>query len=66
MRSKQIEIFIRVLPCGYSHINLTNKGVAEIQRRRVLVATERPFAPQAALKSEMNVPLLEPATHVLT
>jgi hypothetical protein len=58
MRSKRREICIRILPCGYSHIQFDQqKGVAEIQRRRALVAVEFPLASQCH-SSEMNGPTI--------
>ena len=65
MRFEQTEFRIRVLPCGQCHIQPTNKGAAEIRRRRVLFASERPFVPRCTFSSEMNVPLLQRETHVL-
>jgi hypothetical protein len=50
---------MRLLP----HQISATKGVAEIQRKRVLVASELPFALHHS--SEINIPLLERGTHVL-
>jgi hypothetical protein len=61
---QKMELFIRVLPCGHSHIQFdrrrsgnsanANQGPANVRLRR-----------NVAFKSEMNVPLLERRTHVL-
>jgi hypothetical protein len=58
VRFEQTEFCIRVLPCGYCHIQPTNKGAAEIRRRRVLFASERPFVPRCTFRSEMNDPTI--------